>query len=282
MLNIDPLDYPETGVENTSGVTSVQQGVNKEIKGLSGRENQNLMRIIRHYKKGLITKPIAETMLSKGYNLSPEDINTFLSFARVEREVEVAEMFAAVGDEKSKYTVIKSRPYRFEAQLFADINQDDSNILDLIKKDKKITPGVIAETLKQDIGYIKERINSLRERKVIISKEVKSGADIIIEHSINTETIDTREKPETANVYVKYSYEVKPGVGPDVIPGTRPFCRKLIELDRLYTRAEIERISKRVGYSVWDRKGGFWNDGGDIQDECRHNWQSNVVIKKNV
>jgi len=47
-------------------------------------------------------------------------------------------------------------------------------------------------------------------------------------------------------------------------------------LDRLYTRSEIESISQRVGFSVWDRKGGFWGD----KEECRHRWVSNIVIKK--
>jgi hypothetical protein len=61
-----------------------------------------------------------------------------------------------------------------------------------------------------------------------------------------------------------------------MIKTSRPFCIRLIELDRLYTRGEIESISQRVGFSVWDRKGGFWGD----KEECRHRWVSNIVIKK--
>jgi len=87
--------------------------------------------------------------------------------------------------------------------------------------------------------------------------------------------IDTRAKPETIDVFIKYSYEPKEGLEP-IIATTRPFCRRLIELDKLYTRAEIESISQRVGFSVWDRKGGFWGD----KDECRHRWFRHVVIKK--
>ena len=44
-----------------------------------------------------------------------------------------------------------------------------------------------------------------------------------------------------------------------------------MELNRLYTRYDIEQISQRLGYSVWDRKGG---------DDCRHRWVSQIVVKK--
>ena len=78
-----------------------------------------------------------------------------------------------------------------------------------------------------------------------------------------------------------YSYEVKDGVGAEIIPGSRLFCRKLIELNRLYSRADIEAISRRLGYSVWDRRGGWWNEGnGVISESCRHEWRANLVTKK--
>jgi len=37
----------------------------------------------------------------------------------------------------------------------------------------------------------------------------------------------------------------------------------------------------QLGYSLWDRRGGFWNEGnGVISASCRHIWKSNIVIKK--
>jgi hypothetical protein len=36
-----------------------------------------------------------------------------------------------------------------------------------------------------------------------------------------------------------------------------------------------------LGYSVFDRRGGFWmHKNGTITPYCRHNWKSNIVIKK--
>lgn len=82
-------------------------------------------------------------------------------------------------------------------------------------------------------------------------------------------------KSENSKITIKYSYEWNENV-PDDEKDTsehpsRPFCKKLLELNRLYTRADIELISQRLGYSVWDRKGG---------DGCRHRWVPQIVVKK--
>ncbi|MFK5173412.1 hypothetical protein ACI3QN_12935, partial [Propionibacterium freudenreichii] len=61
---------------------------------------------------------------------------------------------------------------------------------------------------------------------------------------------------------------------------SRPFCVKLIGLDRLYTRVDIESITDRLGYSVFDRAGGFWNHNGKTDIQCRHEWRANVVVRK--
>lgn len=125
-------------------------------------------------------------------------------------------------------------------------------------------------------SYVEKRIEVLKERGVLTTTSNKIGIDTIIEHAINNDNIDKIDKPETVDVYIRYSYEVKGGVGPELIPTSRPFCKRLIELDRYYSRAEIESISQRVGFSVWDRKGGWWGES----PECRHEWRRNIVIKK--
>lgn len=82
-------------------------------------------------------------------------------------------------------------------------------------------------------------------------------------------------KSEKTQISIRYSYEWNEDV-PNEEKNTlehpsRPFCKKLMELKRLYTRFDIEQISQRLGYSVWDRKGG---------DDCRHRWVSQIVVKK--
>jgi hypothetical protein len=56
------------------------------------------------------------------------------------------------------------------------------------------------------------------------------------------------------------------------------FCKKLLSLDRYWDRTEIENLSQRLGYSVYD------NPGGRIDSEgipsCIFTWKREVVIKK--
>jgi len=54
----------------------------------------------------------------------------------------------------------------------------------------------------------------------------------------------------------------------------------MIALDRLYTRTEIQNISQILGYDVFNRTGGYWNNDGTIEKHCRHEFRSNVVIRK--
>lgn len=92
----------------------------------------------------------------------------------------------------------------------------------------------------------------------------KKKADPVIKQNTGTITLS-----------IMYTYEWQEEVPPNerdcVKCNSVGFCQKLMDLKRFYTRADIEKISARLGYSVWDRRGG---------DDCKHYWKSNQVIKK--
>jgi DNA-binding Lrp family transcriptional regulator len=257
----------------------IAQGVNENLKNLSGRQMQQLQRVLSKYKNGKLTKPEATLLLKNSYGIGDDDINMLLSnqnFSKVYGEEEVAMMFEEIGEIKQNYHIVKSMRFDEVDMSFTDLSQTDANIVDQIRKDKRATAQAIADAIKSTAGYVQKRIDDLKKSGVLTQTSRTIGVDKIIETAINPEVIDYKPKAETVDVYVKYSYEVKPGAGPEVIPTTRPFCRKLLELDRLYTRAEIETISGRLGYSVFDRGGGFWGD----KPSCRHEWRRNLVLKK--
>jgi len=79
---------------------------------------------------------------------------------------------------------------------------------------------------------------------------------------------------------IRYSYEVRPNEGAELLPTSRPFCVRMIKLDRFYSRQDIQKISGILGYNVFERVGGYWNDNGVIKKHCRHFWKANIVIKK--
>jgi hypothetical protein len=68
------IDKPVTPVE----AESEKILINENIKGLKGREYQNLMRIVREYNKGKISRQQAAQMLMAGYGLSEEECGVWL------------------------------------------------------------------------------------------------------------------------------------------------------------------------------------------------------------
>lgn len=348
-LGIDPTKYqPAQPVQPT-----MQNAVNENLKNLTGRQFQQLTRVLNRFRKGKIQRQEAELLLRDSYGLNPEDISELLSeqtfskmtfsikipdadlikllsdffgdeftnasdrkrrqfidnyrkaesdqneqikkYGSVEKwylsgegrsflfsqDEEDVSVFSEFGDAKSNYTVVKSMrfdgDFTGEYMAFADLSQVDSNILNMIKKDKRIDPKDIAAAVNSSPEYVSKRLDEMLKEGVLTQTSKVQGIDTIIERAVNPEVIDYRPKPQTVDVYVKYTYEKRPEAkGAEIIDTTRPFCKRLIELDRVYTRSEIETVSQRLGYSVFDRAGGFWGH----KPQCRHEWRRLLVIKK--
>ena len=194
-------------------------------------------------------------------------------------------IFEEFGEAASNFQVFKKKS-RFDEytdyELFATINQVKADILDLISKDKRITPEVIADTLKIDIDVVNRNIEDL-----IKSGSLAQGTENgVLIHELTAPLKDlTKIEPETKSFMIRYSYEWK-----DIVPAgerntaahpSREFCKRLMSLDKFYSRSDIEQISARLGYSVWDRKGGWWTmPSGEHSPSCRHEWKSLVVMRK--
>lgn len=282
-LGIDLTKY-ETPI---SEVPQESLSVNEHIKGLKGREWQNMQRIIREFNKGKITREQAMAMLKTGYALSDEEIATWLGTDELDAQFseDSFQVFYELGEVKTDYNIWKSKT-RFnddnDLQLFAEVSQLESDILDQIAKQKDITPNVLAEVLKQDLEVILSALKSLEDRKILITKETTIGkginSNIITERKLSKPLgiIVGKVKPETTELLVRYSYEWKKGFSDANLVTSRPFCVHLVTADKLYSRSEIEAMSARLGYSVWDRGGGWFGSS----PSCRHEWKTNIVTRK--
>ncbi len=93
---------------------------------------------------------------------------------------------------------------------------------------------------------------------------------------------DEPKKQLTRDVKVFYEYDVRPGFGATIIPGSRGFCRKLIANDRYYTREDIQQMSAIFGYDVFLHCGGWYFNPttNEAENQCRHYFKSVRVIKK--
>ena len=192
------------------------------------------------------------------------------------------------GESKQSYNIWKQKTAFADVELFADVSQLQSNVLDLIAKDKRITPEVVASVLKEDIAVIRRIYGLLEEKGFIKVSEQKIGKgideNIILERTLTEPLSEIVEKikPKTTEFLIRYSYEWKAGFSKSDIDTSRPFCKYLLNEDKMYTRSEIEQMSARLGYSVWDRRGGWYTkpNTNTHSPSCRHEWKSNIVTRK--
>jgi DNA-binding Lrp family transcriptional regulator len=309
LWNATPIgaDNKPAAVEATPGITKTKQSekvndvsgpTNSILRNLSGRQQQQLERLIKKYKKGSLDESTTRTLLKSSLGLKDDEINSILGIqleSNIDDEDEIIAMFDACGDARDDFDIVKSKKVSFSAiaeclpdeeiyikEAFTgyDVTATEAKILELIKKDSKITPQVIATTINQSESFVKSKIDSLIKRGYLESSESAIGEDIIIERlipkGIDISMPDTTiDKKPTSKIFIRYSYE---GPRDD---RNRPFCAKMLDLNRLYSRADIEKISERLGYSVFDRRGGFWrHKDKTITPWCRHDWKSNIVIQK--
>jgi hypothetical protein len=265
--------------------------VNEHIKGLKGREWQNMQRIIREFSKGKINREQATAMLKTGYALSDEEVNLWLG-AELDAEFAAQDfsVFYEFGESQDAYNVWKSKK-RFSEEsdfhMFADVNQLESDILDQIAKQKDITPEVLAEVLDESVDTINTILKDLEDRKILKTSQEKIGKGINSNIIISRELVQPLSKtvgnvkPQTTEILVRYSYDWKSGFSDSDLSNSRPFCKELIRAKKLYSRSDIEQISARLGYSVWDRAGGWWTmPSGEHSESCRHEWKTNIVTRK--
>ena len=284
---------PENAPTTPGGASQPVAAANDSIKNLSGRQYQNVMRIVRQFGNGKINKQQAALMLKSGFGFSDSDVDTFLgvdddpateeAFSDMQDDL-LLNMFGACGDDVNAFDVVSTHEAK-NFEQFADVEIDTlkANILDLISKDKRITPEVMATVLKRDLDVINTTLEALKlegyltvEGTVmnILSPKYKPQERALVEP---LKDILGGNKSTTTEVLLRYTY-----AGPKD-DKNRPFCARLLQLaeTKLWSRVDIENISERLGYSVWDRRGGwFTQPNGVHRPYCRHRWQVKIVTRK--
>ncbi len=267
---------------------------NDSIKNLSGRQYQNVMRIVRQFGSGKINKQQASLMLKSGFGFTDNDVNTFLgidddptnefaAFAETQDEILLNE-FAACGDDVNEFDVVDTfEAKNFESFADDEINKLKANVLDLISKDKRVTPETMAIVLGKETSAINAALKALQAEGYlsvigtamnILNPNYKPIVRKLIEPLAK---IPGGDKTTTTEVLLRYTYS-----GPKD-DKNRPFCARMLQLaeTKLWSRADIENISQRLGYSVWDRRGGWFTEpDGTHRPYCRHRWDVKVVTRK--
>jgi len=202
------------------------------------------------------------------------------------------EVFAEYGVDAEDYLEFESRRlevfedhYSFESHLefneqelvelaFAieSLTEEEKKLISQVKKDPLISKKDLAVNLEISEGKLDELIKSLKVKKVLTLTE---GAWNVI-NILPTQSAIGKIADELKKYEVRYKYQ-----GPNDSKN-RAFCKALLNLNKLYTRDEISKISQRVGRNVWTKRGGWYTKPGtDIHlPYCRHQWASILVKKK--
>lgn len=296
---IDLSKYQNTATNAVTGQPDNQElaVVNDSLRNMSGRQYQHLMRVIRQFSQGKITKEQATVMLKSGLGMNDQEINSMLGiddnpetddqqFSEVDLDG-IMGIFEEFGEAKNNFQVLSTRSVFSAADTFADDylvdTTADKKILELLQKDKLIPNEIIAQAIGRSLEFVQRRIQYLYDVKAIVKNEITK------ERTLTKPVSELINKPLPTVIEVRYSYEWKPQfavsqegkAATPLIEDSRPFCARLLRLNRVYTRREIEALTARFGYSVFDRGGGWWTKpSGYHSPSCRHEWRANVLVRK--
>jgi hypothetical protein len=300
LVDVSPLssaDAPAAEVTAPSGdIPANETQVDVAKSALNGAQIASLVEVVANIKSGILTPDSGLQIIMASFPTIDEaqarkivGIPTqMLSACSHDHAFSIDELqvFSEYGAEASEYKVIKSTPIEWdtpseqifsnEPMLFATVGELvvqmadlDKNILTLLK-DGQDGPSISQATGKT-IGEVAQVIDKLVNLEIYKTGEVTSLGENVLENI---------EAP-ISQYEVRYSYQVRIDV-PPVKTESREFCTRLMNLNRLYTREEIESISQRVDRDVWRYRGGWYTnpDTGRSTPWCRHQWNQQLVIKR--
>lgn len=160
-----------------------------------------------------------------------------------------------------------------------EVNDFDKQVLGVVKNNPSITAEAIADALNAELKTVAESLNRLADegymevKDIDIPDEIPSD-DIEVEREL---TPEGEAEAEQVDFEIVYRYVLRSDAGV-AKTGSRDFCKRLMSLNRVYTKQEIDQISTLVNRNVWLRRGGFWNRGeGVISPSCRHIWRQELI-----
>jgi hypothetical protein len=309
---LQPLEKPADVVgpnpqpdEQPQAVEALQS--NDNIKKLSGREYQNLMRIVRQYMQEKITLEMARTMLSAGFGLSAQEIDTMLGVQAQEfseptwgeeddedygwgdEEFKVLEVVASkFGCHADDYHVMHSKPMRFDANIdenirlaFAELGEEEVELDKKIEAYRKKNRDASVEEMAKEFGVSKAKV--AKRVAYLITKDrypISRAVDKIAEQNLPKGVKEVAEPV----LEVRYKYAWATGFSNKDKGSSREFCKVMLDLagqGKVYTRDDIDGISAIMGYSVWNRRGGWYHTPSGVnRPQCRHVWEQQLVIRK--
>ena len=299
LKDVNPIGAAEIAPSQPAiGQPVVDAPVDVAKSALNGAQIASLIDVVAKIKEGILTPDAAlQVVLASfptideiqarkivGLDSAPQQMSS-CKHVHTFSDDEIG-YFAQYGESANHYDVIATFPIAWDTpsadvfskqdQLFAtigeisaELNDFDKNVLKMIG-DGEDSNG-IAKALNSTIEDIAKSMAKLMKWEILIKGEVNDlGKQLIREEQIPIERFE-----------VRYGYRTRLDV-PPAKSGSRQFCERLLGLNRLYTKEEINTISGRVDRDVWRYRGG-WYTNPDTQVStpwCRHEWIQQLVVKR--
>jgi hypothetical protein len=158
-------------------------------------------------------------------------------------------------------------------ETFAELTNPELRLVAVIRDNPKATLEELAKGARLTTTEAANILKVMQANRLIewTTNEIKitdSGARSISDSG----GLDTE-------IFVLYKYGKNPDVGgPLLLDTSRDFCKFLVEENKLYSREEIDAMSRELGYNVWQRRGGWRTIAGTNTHvpQCRHIWESKL------
>jgi hypothetical protein len=298
LRDVDPLPQDATieQAPTTEGQPATE-AVDVAKSALNGAQIASLIDVVAKIKEGILTPQSALSIVLASFPTIDERtareivgvpatttpiVQSCHNNQFSDDEIKVFEQF---GESNDKFIVLHSEPIAWDTpseqvfsrsqQLFdkvgeisATLTGADKDVLKLLSDGE--SSEAIAKALNTSVEDVAKRIATLRELEILTK-----GGEV---NTLGKSVIENLDIP-ISRFEVRYTYRTRPNV-PDPITQSRAFCVKLIELNRSYSRQDIDNISVRVDRDVWKYRGG-WYTNPDTQVTtpfCRHEWIQQLVI----
>jgi len=212
---------------------------------------------------------------------APQDpiVDVQMEKEKMQQKDQIAELFSTSGTLRSEFVILDSRGYTsfednesdYKSQFMKErfelvLTDDDRNILQMIRNGESYD--AISKAIGKGGNFLSTRLLKLGQNGYVDGWEVTEKG--------------VRASVVLAELEVMYSYEKRPDA-PDLVGGkSRPFCERMLQLDKLYTRDEINAISSQVDRDVWSYRGGWYHnpDTDKNTPSCRHQWNQIITVKR--
>lgn len=288
----DVIEPTPTATPDMNTPTTTADVVDVAKSALNGAQIASLVDVVAKIKEGLLTPESALSIVLASFPTIDDATArrivgmTPTAFSMCSHEDEI-DVFAQYGEHKKKFRVIHTEKIDWNTPsefVFAR----STELFDKIGEIKAVLTGADKDILKllndgEDAPSIAKALNT-STKNVTETIAKLDGLNMINQggepNSLGKSVMDAIDIP-LERFEVRYTYRTRPDV-PPVKTESRPFCIKLIELNRMYSRDDINAISYRVDRDVWRYRGGYYtNPRTKITTPfCRHEWVQQLVIRQ--